>query len=101
MRHLKQLATLKIFDLICQCSFINDLSGKPPNPETDSKSVQDFLASMEITFKEHPLWAGATNEELESAGEVVIPLPNQPLKLSSTIFLYLLMLKISSTCTNI
>lgn len=50
-------------------SFIIDLSSKPSNPENDSKSVQDFMTSMEETFKDHPLWAGATLEELESAGE--------------------------------
>lgn len=50
-------------------SFIMDLSSKSPDPENDSKSVQDFISNMEETFKSHPLWAGATDEELESAGE--------------------------------
>ncbi|KAI5071591.1 hypothetical protein GOP47_0013842 [Adiantum capillus-veneris] len=50
-------------------SFIIELSSRPPNPEIDSKSVQEFMATMEGTFKGHPLWAGATQEELENAGE--------------------------------
>lgn len=50
-------------------SFIIDFSSKPPNPENDSKSVQEFMTTMEGTFKGHPLWAGATPEEIESAGE--------------------------------
>lgn len=50
-------------------SFITEFSGKAPDPENDSKSVQEFMTAMEGTFKVHPLWAGATDEELDSAGE--------------------------------
>ncbi|MCO5614860.1 hypothetical protein L7F22_069145 [Adiantum nelumboides] len=50
-------------------SFIIEISTRPPNPENDSKSVQEFITTMEGTFKGHPLWAGATPEELENAGE--------------------------------
>lgn len=41
-----------------------------PDPDRDSAAVQQFLAQTEATFRAHPLWAGATEEELESAGEV-------------------------------
>lgn len=50
-------------------SFIIELSSRPSNPENDSKSVQDFMTTMEGAFKGHPLWTGATPEELENAGE--------------------------------
>lgn len=50
-------------------SFIIELSSRPSNPENDSKSVQDFMTTMEEAFKGHPLWTGATPEELENAGE--------------------------------
>ncbi|KAL2611438.1 hypothetical protein R1flu_023130 [Riccia fluitans] len=50
-------------------NFIGAFSGNPPDPEKDSQSVQDFLANTESAFKAHPLWAGATDEELESSGE--------------------------------
>jgi len=42
------------------------------DPERDSKSVQEFLNSMEGAFRAHPLWAGATEEDIDSAGEVGI-----------------------------
>lgn len=45
-------------------------SNNAPDPEVDSNAVQDFLASMEDAFRAHPLWAGSSEEELESAGEV-------------------------------
>ncbi|KAG8660438.1 hypothetical protein MANES_02G158500v8 [Manihot esculenta] len=34
-----------------------------------SALVQEFLANMEAAFRAHPLWAGCSDEELESAGE--------------------------------
>jgi len=51
-------------------SFIVSFSNHAPDPERDSALVQEFLANMETAFKAHPLWAGCSEEELESAGEV-------------------------------
>uniref|UniRef100_A0A1D1ZJE0 Vacuolar protein sorting-associated protein 9A n=1 Tax=Anthurium amnicola TaxID=1678845 RepID=A0A1D1ZJE0_9ARAE len=50
-------------------SFIVSFSNKVPNPEKDSAAVQEFLANMEVAFRAHSLWAGCSEEELESAGE--------------------------------
>ncbi|KAJ4732436.1 Vacuolar protein sorting-associated protein 9A [Rhynchospora pubera] len=50
-------------------SFIVTFSNNTPDPEVDSNAVQDFLASMEDAFRAHSLWAGSSDEELESAGE--------------------------------
>lgn len=50
-------------------SFIVSFSSSAPDPEKDSRNVQEFLTSMEAAFKAHPLWAGATEDELDSAGE--------------------------------
>ncbi|GLT41380.1 hypothetical protein SLA2020_154470 [Shorea laevis] len=50
-------------------SFIVSFSNNAPDPERDSAAVQDFLAKMEAAFRAHPLWAGCSEEELESAGE--------------------------------
>lgn len=50
-------------------SFIVSFSSNAPNPERDSRSVQEFLITMEEAFRSHPLWAGATEDELDSAGE--------------------------------
>ncbi|KAF9682572.1 hypothetical protein SADUNF_Sadunf05G0123000 [Salix dunnii] len=50
-------------------SFIVSFSNHAPDPERDSSLVQEFLANMEMAFKAHPLWAGCSEEELESAGE--------------------------------
>jgi hypothetical protein len=56
--------------LILYASFIVFFSNHAPDPERDSALVQEFLANMEMAFKAHPLWAGCSEEELESAGEV-------------------------------
>ncbi|KAL9229097.1 hypothetical protein vseg_004607 [Gypsophila vaccaria] len=50
-------------------SFIVSSSNNPPDPEKDSTAVQQFLSNMEAAFRAHPLWAGCSEEELESAGE--------------------------------
>ncbi|KAM0950932.1 putative VPS9 domain, RABX5, catalytic core helical domain-containing protein [Dioscorea sansibarensis] len=50
-------------------SFIVSFSNKAPDPEKDSAAVQEFLSNMEGAFKVHMLWAGSSEEELESAGE--------------------------------
>ncbi|XP_042452675.1 vacuolar protein sorting-associated protein 9A-like [Zingiber officinale] len=51
-------------------SFIVSFSNRAPDPEKDSASVQEFLSNMEEAFRAHTLWAGSSEEELESAGEV-------------------------------
>ncbi|KAK6246130.1 VPS9 domain - like 2 [Theobroma cacao] len=50
-------------------SFIVSFSNNAPDPERDSAAVQAFLANMEADFRAHPLWAGCSEEELDSAGE--------------------------------
>ncbi|XP_010277681.1 PREDICTED: vacuolar protein sorting-associated protein 9A [Nelumbo nucifera] len=50
-------------------SFIVSFSNNAPDPEKDSAAVQEFLANMEMAFRAHSLWAGCSEEELESAGE--------------------------------
>ncbi|XP_058190878.1 vacuolar protein sorting-associated protein 9A-like isoform X1 [Rhododendron vialii] len=50
-------------------SFIVSFSNNPPDPERDSAAVQEFLCNMEAAFRAHSLWAGCSEEELESAGE--------------------------------
>lgn len=50
-------------------SFIVSFSNNAPEPERDSAAVQAFFANMEAAFRAHPLWAGCSEEELDSAGE--------------------------------
>ncbi|CAL0305535.1 unnamed protein product [Lupinus luteus] len=50
-------------------SFIVSFSNNVPDPERDSTSVQEFFSNMEAAFRAHPLWAGCSEDELESAGE--------------------------------
>ncbi|XXG60881.1 hypothetical protein AAC387_Pa04g2684 [Persea americana] len=50
-------------------SFIVSFSNHAPDPERDSAAVQEFLANMERAFRAHSLWAGCSEEELDSAGE--------------------------------
>ncbi|CAL9115797.1 unnamed protein product [Musa acuminata var. zebrina] len=50
-------------------SFITSFSNKAPDPEKDSAAVQEFLANIEGAFRAHTLWAGSSEEELESSGE--------------------------------
>ncbi|CAM9001491.1 unnamed protein product [Rhodiola kirilowii] len=50
-------------------SFVVSFSNNTPNSERDSAAVQDFLSNMEAAFRAHPLWAGCSEEELDSAGE--------------------------------
>lgn len=47
-------------------SFYNNAA----DPERDSAAVQNFLSNMEAAFRAHSLWAGCSEEELDSAGEV-------------------------------
>ncbi|XP_044475232.1 vacuolar protein sorting-associated protein 9A-like isoform X2 [Mangifera indica] len=51
-------------------SFIVSFSNNVPDPERGSAAVQQFFANMEAAFRAHPLWAGCSEEELESAGEL-------------------------------
>ncbi|XP_058089986.1 vacuolar protein sorting-associated protein 9A-like isoform X2 [Magnolia sinica] len=53
-------------------SFIVSFSFNAANPENDSKRLQEFLLSMEATIKDHPLWAGATEEEIDNAIEIAV-----------------------------
>ncbi|KAI3991005.1 hypothetical protein MKX01_026189 [Papaver californicum] len=50
-------------------SFIVSFSNNASDPDRDSAAVQEFLANMEGAFRAHSLWAGCSEEELESAGE--------------------------------
>ncbi|GKV35143.1 hypothetical protein SLEP1_g43448 [Rubroshorea leprosula] len=50
-------------------SFIVSFSFYPANPENDGKKVQEFFLTMETAIRDHPLWAGATDEEIDSAME--------------------------------
>lgn len=50
-------------------SFIVSFLNNAPDAERDSASVQEFLNNMEAAFRAHSLWAGSSEEELESAGE--------------------------------
>ncbi|KAK3003754.1 hypothetical protein RJ639_019207 [Escallonia herrerae] len=50
-------------------SFIVSFLNNTPDPERDSAAVQVFLSNMEAAFRAHSLWAGCSEEELDSAGE--------------------------------
>lgn len=52
------------------CSFIVEFTSRTPDAEKDSESVQAFLTTTEGAFEAHPLFVDATDEELDSAGEV-------------------------------
>uniref|UniRef100_A0A7N0SVR1 VPS9 domain-containing protein n=1 Tax=Kalanchoe fedtschenkoi TaxID=63787 RepID=A0A7N0SVR1_KALFE len=51
------------------CSFIVSFSFHATNPVNDSKRFQDFLLTMESAIRDHPLWAGSSEEEVEQALE--------------------------------
>ncbi|KAL6997392.1 Vacuolar protein sorting-associated protein 9A [Sarracenia purpurea var. burkii] len=50
-------------------SFIVSFSFFTVNPDNDGKRLQDFLLTMEAAIRGHPLWAGALEEEIDSAIE--------------------------------
>ncbi|KAG6655616.1 vacuolar protein sorting-associated protein 9A-like isoform X1 [Carya illinoinensis] len=50
-------------------SFIVSFSNNVPDPEKDSAAIQEFFTKMEAAFRAHPLWAGCSEEELDSSGE--------------------------------
>lgn len=52
------------------CSFIVEFTSRTPDADKDSESVQAFLTTTEGAFEAHPLFVDATDEELDSAGEV-------------------------------
>lgn len=57
-----------------------------PNPENDGKKVQDFFLTMEAAIVDHPLWDGATNEEIDNAMEVIFAANWYPSKSIASIF---------------
>ncbi|KAK2994840.1 hypothetical protein RJ640_026037 [Escallonia rubra] len=52
-------------------SFIVSFLNNTPDPERDSAAVQVFLSNMEAAFRAHSLWAGCSEEELDSAGSLL------------------------------
>ncbi|XP_061987841.1 vacuolar protein sorting-associated protein 9A-like isoform X3 [Populus nigra] len=50
-------------------SFIVSFQFSSANPENDSKRVQEFFSTMEAAIMEHPLWAGATDDEFDCSME--------------------------------
>ncbi|CAL5398722.1 unnamed protein product [Camellia sinensis] len=50
-------------------SFIVSFSFYAANTENDGKRLQDFLLTMEAAIRDHPLWAGASEEEIDCAIE--------------------------------
>ncbi|KAM0837220.1 hypothetical protein ACQ4PT_061806 [Festuca glaucescens] len=50
-------------------SFLASLSPDEPSAEEDGARVQAFYAAMEAAFREHPLWASATHQEIDHALE--------------------------------
>lgn len=54
--------------------------GKEPEPDKDGESVQEFYRTTEALFTTHPLWQGASPEELESSGEVRDWLPGNEVR---------------------
>lgn len=53
-------------------SFIVSFSFNAGNPENDGKRIQDFFLTTEAAIRDHPLWAGSTDEEIDNALEVSI-----------------------------
>jgi hypothetical protein len=51
-------------------SFIVSFSFYQPKPENDGERVQDFFVSMEVAIRNHPLWATATEDDIDCAMEV-------------------------------
>ncbi|KAK1642392.1 hypothetical protein QYE76_060197 [Lolium multiflorum] len=48
-------------------SFLASLSLDDPSAEEDGARVQAFYSAMEAAFREHPLWANATHQEIDHA----------------------------------
>ena len=49
---------------------MKNLRKKSLDSESDGQEVQNFLLQMEQAFARHPLWAGASREEIDAAVEV-------------------------------
>jgi hypothetical protein len=58
--------------LFCAGSFLVSFSFHEPNAEEGGRKVQAFLTEMEGAIRDHPLWASATNQEIDHALEVKI-----------------------------
>lgn len=54
------------------CSFIVSFSFHSTDAENDSRKLQDFLMRMKTDIMEHPLWIHCTDEEIDSAVEVIL-----------------------------
>ncbi|XP_022718192.1 vacuolar protein sorting-associated protein 9A-like [Durio zibethinus] len=50
-------------------SFIVSFSFYAANPENDGKRIQDFFLTMEAAIRDHPLWTGASDAEIDNALE--------------------------------
>ncbi|TVU44077.1 hypothetical protein EJB05_03506 [Eragrostis curvula] len=50
-------------------SFLVSFSFHEPNAEEDAGKVQAFLAEMEGSIRDHPLWANASDQEIDHALE--------------------------------
>ncbi|KAE8699097.1 Vacuolar sorting protein 9 domain isoform 3 [Hibiscus syriacus] len=50
-------------------SFIVSFSFNAPNPENNSKRIQDFFLSMEAAIRGHPLWEASSDAEIDNALE--------------------------------
>ncbi|KAF8644613.1 hypothetical protein HU200_010996 [Digitaria exilis] len=55
--------------LVLPGSFLVSFSFHEPNAEEDGSKVQAFLTEMESAIRDHPLWANATNQEIDYALE--------------------------------
>lgn len=50
-------------------SFLVSFSFYTSNAENDSKKVQEFFSRMETAIRDHPLWANASEEDIDCALE--------------------------------
>jgi len=66
-----QFVFVEVYFVLCVViSFIVSFSFYQPKPENDGQRVQDFFLSMEVAIRNHPLWATATEEDIDCAMEV-------------------------------
>lgn len=52
------------------CRFVREFATRTPNIEEDSEGVQSFLTTTKAVLENHPVFANATEEELDCACEV-------------------------------
>ncbi|KAJ3674154.1 hypothetical protein LUZ60_006146 [Juncus effusus] len=50
-------------------SFVVTFSNTDPDPDMDSRAMQEFFTNMENLFRVHPLFAGCSEEELDGVCE--------------------------------